>query len=103
MNPLHEYEAWLDTVDARFKISGQSIVYSFDKTHEFPIKALQSKNEIIKQAEIMKALVLKNSECLPLEYMCKRLIMLSREASDLEINIDQVLNELKIKWTGFNK
>jgi len=103
MNPLHQYEAWLDTLDARFKTSGESIVYSFDQNHEFPLKQLQSEQGILQQAEILKSLVLVNSEGLPLEYMCKRLIRLSIKANNLDLNIDEILNGLKVKWGSFSK
>ncbi|MGL4316461.1 MAG: hypothetical protein ACRCTL_07580 [Pseudomonas sp.] len=103
MTQLHEYEAWLDTVDSRFRLEEHSIEFSFDKNHSFRLSSLNTFADVMEQAETLKELVFSNTEGLPLEYMCKRLVHLTNLKSNANIDIEHIIKELKGKWGGFYK
>lgn len=101
MTQLHEYEAWLDTVDSRFRFGDGSIVYSFDNNYIFPLSMLQDCTSLYEQAEILRGLVFGNTEALPLEYMCRRLVQITNQKSNINIDAEDVIKELNARWGGF--
>ena len=101
MTQLHEYEAWLDTVDSRFRLEKHAIEFIFDKKHTFHLSTLNNFSGILEQAEILKELVFSNTERLPLEYMCKRLVYLANLKNNANIEIEHIIKELKGIWGGF--
>ena len=100
-NSLHEYEAWLDTVDSRFRLHETSIKYSFDEQYAFQLSELKDLQGLFAQAEILRNLVFSNSETLPLKYMCSRLARVANQSNDTDIDIEHFLEALNTKWGTF--
>lgn len=101
MRSLHEYEAWLDTIDDRFRLYPNCIEYKFDEYYLFKLSELNELQSLILQAEILRNLAFNNTEGLPLEYMCKRLVRLANQGNETNIDADYVAKELHSKWGGF--
>lgn len=99
---LDEYEAWLDTLDAKFRIVNGGIRSDFDVPFSISLLDCNDVDGIVKCATKLRTVFLSNSSHLPVEYLLKRFIRLAIDANRLPIPKAEILSRLPKEWDFSN-
>lgn len=95
---LDEWEAWLDTLDAKFRVVNGEIFSDFDAPFSIPLHDCNDVDGIVKCALRLREAFIGNSSYLPHEYLIKRFIRLAIDANHLPISKAEILNKLPNEW-----
>jgi len=95
---LDQWEAWLDTLDGKFRVINDEIVSSFDEPFSIPLLDCNDAEGIVRCAARLREAFLANSSYLPHEYLIKRFIQLAIDANQLPIAKAEVLSKLPKEW-----
>lgn len=95
---LDEWERWLDTLDAKFRVVNGEIVSDFDAPFSIPLHDCNDVAGIVKCAARLKGAFLANSSYLPDQYLIKRFIRLAIDANKLPISKEEIFARLPIEW-----
>jgi hypothetical protein len=98
MNPLHEHEAWLDTLDEKLLLADGKLRSEFDHPISIPLSACADVGGLkLCAAELRKALHLNRSH-LPMKYLLERFLGLAIAANQLPVTRERVMDELRLEW-----
>ena len=95
---LDEWEAWLDTLDAKFRVANGEIFSDFDTPFSIPLDDCNNIEGIVKCAARLRESLLANSSYLPHEYLIKRFIRLAIDINQLPISKAAILSKLPKEW-----
>ena len=95
---LDEYEAWLDTLDAKFRVINGEIRSDFDEPFSISLHDCNDVNGIVQCAARLREVFISNSSHLPVEYLLKRFIRLVVDANQLRISKAEILGKLPKEW-----
>ena len=99
---LDEYEAWLDTLDAKFRVVDGEIRSDFDAPFSISLHECNDVAGIVKCAIRLRKIFLANSSHLPVEYLLKRFIRLAIDVNPLPISKAEILGRLPKEWNLVN-
>ncbi|KQQ96447.1 hypothetical protein ASF77_00080 [Massilia sp. Leaf139] len=95
---LDEYEAWLDTLDARFLIGGEEIQANFDVPMAVALRDCNDVAGMLKCALRLREAFLANAAHLPLEYLTKRFVRLAIQGNRLSVSSAKVISQFPEAW-----
>jgi len=95
---LDEYEAWLDTLDAKFCVVNREISSNFDENFSISLDDCNDVDGIVKCAARLREVFLLNSSHLPVEYLLERFIRLAIDANHLPISKAEILGKFPSEW-----
>lgn len=95
---LDEYEAWLDTIDTKFRVVDGELRCDFDTPFSISLHTCNDVSEIVKCAARLREVFLSDSSHLPVEYLLKRFIRIAVHANQLTISKEEILVKLPTEW-----
>lgn len=95
---LDEWEAWLDTLDAKFRVVKNEILSDFDAPFSIHLHDCNDVDGIVTCAVRLREVFLANPSYLPHEYLIKRFIRLAIDANQLPISKAEILKRLPNEW-----
>ena len=72
MTSLHEYEAWLDSLDARFAVRDGRLLSSLGAGFSVPLVQMKTEAEVLDAADRFWTSLLEGGEALPRHYLFER-------------------------------
>ena len=104
MTALHDYEAWLDTLDEKLFAANGVIRSEFDHAISIPFSECADMNGLkFWAAELRKALRLNRSSHLPMAHLLKRFLRLAIIENNIPITPESVMSELRQEWNIKNE
>lgn len=98
MNPLHEYEAWLDTLDQKLFLADGAIRVEFDHALSIPLSACVDVDSLKACATELRKALHQNHSHLPKQYLLERFLRLAIAANKIRTMQEQVMDELRQEW-----
>lgn len=98
MNPLHEYEAWLDELDQRLRVDGGNIVCDLGSGLIAPLSELAEVDDVAHWAGKLEESLVAHEGHLPHEYLIKRFARLVKERTGLPVNVDEIAWEATVGY-----
>ncbi|MCB4362449.1 hypothetical protein KIH07_01810 [Hydrogenophaga taeniospiralis] len=98
MNPLHQYEAWLDELDQRLRVDSGNIVCELGSGLIAPLSELTDVDDIALWAGKLRESLAAHEGHLPHEYLVKRFARLAKERTGLPVNVDEIAWEATVGY-----
>lgn len=101
---LHDYEAWLDTLDEKLFAVNGVIRSEFDHAVSIPLSECANMDGLkFWAAELCKTLRLNRSSHLPMAHLLKRFLRLAIIENNIPITPESVMSELRQEWNIKNE
>jgi len=98
MTSLHEYEAWLDTLDKKLFLADGLIQAEFDHPISIPLTECANVSGLKLWATRLREALKTNHSALPVKYLVERFLRLALEANRVSATRDQVMADLRQEW-----
>ncbi|MEJ1162672.1 hypothetical protein V9K97_03165 [Variovorax sp. CCNWLW186] len=104
MTALHDYEAWLDTLDEKLFAVNGVIRSEFDHAVSIPLSECANMDGLkFWAAELCKTLRLNRSSHLPMAHLLKRFLRLATMENSISITPESIMGELRQEWNIKNE
>jgi hypothetical protein len=97
MTSLHQYEAWLDELDAQLQVDGEVIVYSLGEW-SVQVAALKSSDDVARWATTFHEYLLAHDKRNDADYLVRRFVRLAKQATALSLDVDEVTWEVTVGY-----
>ena len=95
MNSLHEYEAWLTTLDGKLYVKNDWVVSRFGKEDRIHLSECSSYYAVLRWVLMLRQSWLGDSAVLPLDYLTERFVRLVNESNHLNIDANSIKEDIK--------
>ncbi|MBS1208948.1 MAG: hypothetical protein H6R19_1346 [Proteobacteria bacterium] len=95
---LHDYEAWLDTLDKKLYLAGSVVQVEFDNPLTIRLSNCTDAAGLKLCALSLREALRKNHSHLPVKYLLERFLRIVIKANKIPFSRDQVMNELREEW-----
>ena len=95
MNSLHEYEAWLTTLDGKLYVKNDWVVSRFGNEDRIHMSECRSYYAVLRWVLELRQSWVADPAGLPLDYLTERFVRLVNESNNLNIDAASIKEEVK--------
>lgn len=98
MTSLHQYEAWLDELDAQLRADGENIVCTLGSGWSVPVRTMECADDVAHWAKKLQEFLDAHGKSNNADYLLKRFARLAKEATALPMDADQIAWEVTVGY-----